>query len=180
MEKDVFREVVGLLGDFTIEELRSTRSGIILILKHLNEEIQRVCAEVYRTMHHFDISVQSKKRRVRHIDEHLLSNVSAFNINIISDFSDSKSNTLTRIQTLQKEKKRIQKNANEHALKAQMNLRDLRDIHKEREKIERYLTILEKADIVHKFVKDNRINVVGITKEEVEKLYKQYMNRGGR
>lgn len=179
MNEEKFFKVVSLLKEFSITELRETRRNLMTILSIVVDEKRIASVEVRKAMHNLNISNRSKQKRVDYIDKYLLpGKLKAIKLNVIKEFGDAQSAILVRINTLQREKERIQKNSNEHDLKAKINLRTLIDIYGEEERILNYMNLLSAADLVYNFVQQRRIDLIMLNLTELRDLYVEYMGRG--
>lgn len=179
MDQETFFKVISLLKQFSITELRESRRNLMSILSIIVDEKKVASAEAKRAMHNLNISRRSKERRAQYIDKHLLpGKLKAVKLNVVQEFGDAQSAILVRINTLQREKERMQKNSNEHDLKAKLDLRTLIDVYEEENRIISYMDLLSKADLVYEFITARRIDLIMLSITELRELYVEYMSRG--
>lgn len=179
MDKKDFMGTWRLITSYTQGEMERTITSLQTLLDEMELEKKNVSNEVRRSIYYSQISNKTKMRRIQQIDEIVIPRQNAhIEAEMGKVFPDIKTTSLNRLRRYRKEKEKLLKTANDHALRVKQNARILSATYIEIGKITNKLKNAEQSVEVIIFLRSVDLNPRLISQEELERQYEIYNRRG--
>lgn len=176
LKEVLFQKALAIIQEHELAVLRETKLTLIAISSNLNKERNVMSQQTLKTLHNRRRAAHAKTARIAFIDEKLLPDeVGLFQKPLLPEFIELKQGSILRIRRLLKEKERLTKLTNEHDLKSKSNLRSLRFVYMESQKINEHIQTLDAAESIRRFFQTEKINPYNLTDAEKRKLYNTYI-----